>query len=117
MKVQDCKNCEYCKRKTWSTYYKPNNYHAIGVSHAYAYCDKYKKRVSKFAVLLMTISFLITGCGSNKGVFSSYKTVISVAGSHGNARRAGTRCRGRCRRRLAVARGSAASLLPSQAHG
>lgn len=45
MKVQDCKNCEYCKRKTWSTYYKPNNYHAIGVSHAYAYCDKYKKRV------------------------------------------------------------------------
>ena len=38
--------------------------------------NKYKKRVSKFAVLLMTISFLITGCGSNKGVFSSYKAVI-----------------------------------------
>lgn len=45
MKVQDCKYCERCKRKTWSTYYTPNNYHAIGITHAYAYCDKYKKRV------------------------------------------------------------------------
>lgn len=45
MRVQDCKHCEHCKRKTWSTYYKPNNYHAIGVTHAYAFCDRHKKRV------------------------------------------------------------------------
>lgn len=45
MKVKDCKNCEYCRRKVWSTSYKPLNYHTIGVSHAYAYCDLKKARV------------------------------------------------------------------------
>lgn len=45
MKVKDCRGCEHCKRKVWSSYYQPMAYHAIGVSHAYAYCDKYKDRV------------------------------------------------------------------------
>ena len=44
MKVKDCEHCEYYKRKVWSSYYKPSNYHAIGVSHAYAYCEKHKSR-------------------------------------------------------------------------
>lgn len=47
MRVKDCKKCKHCERKTWSSYYKPMNYHAIGMSHAYAYCDKYKVRVSE----------------------------------------------------------------------
>lgn len=45
MKVKDCQDCKHCKRKVWSQYYKPNGYHAIGMSHAYAYCEKHKKRV------------------------------------------------------------------------
>ena len=45
MRVKDCNGCEHCKRKVWSDYYKPTNYHAIGMSHAYAYCEKYKERV------------------------------------------------------------------------
>lgn len=44
MKVSICEKCKYYRRKTWSTYYKPSNYHAIGVSHAYAYCTKCKER-------------------------------------------------------------------------
>ena len=47
MRVKDCKGCKHLKRRVWSTYYKPMAYHAIGVSHAYAYCDKYKDRVLK----------------------------------------------------------------------
>ncbi|MCM1236794.1 MAG: hypothetical protein NC489_42500 [Ruminococcus flavefaciens] len=45
MKVKDCEKCEYCERRTGSDYYKPINYHAIGMSHAYAYCNKHKMRV------------------------------------------------------------------------
>jgi len=44
MKVRDCKKCVYCKRKTWTSYYKPLNYHAIGMTHAYHYCERYKKK-------------------------------------------------------------------------
>ena len=44
MKVSNCKKCKYYQRKVWSTYYKPGNYHAIGVSHAYGYCTRYKCR-------------------------------------------------------------------------
>lgn len=33
--------------KIWLGYYKPNNYHAIGMNHAYAYCKKHKQRVSE----------------------------------------------------------------------
>ena len=45
MKVKDCRNREHFRRRTWAQYYKPKNYHAIGFSHAYAYCEKFKKRV------------------------------------------------------------------------
>lgn len=44
MKVKDCQGCKFCKRRVWSHYYLPNNYHAIGMSHAYAYCEKYGER-------------------------------------------------------------------------
>lgn len=47
MLVKDCERCKYCERKVWSHYYVPNNYHPIGMSHAYAYCRKHKQRVSK----------------------------------------------------------------------
>ena len=45
MKVRDCKKCQFCKRKVWSSTYKPAGYHTIGVSHAYAFCEKHKERV------------------------------------------------------------------------
>lgn len=44
MKVRECMKCKNYRRKVWSTYYKPNGYHAIGVSHAYGWCEKHKKR-------------------------------------------------------------------------
>lgn len=44
MKVQDCEKCKHYKRCTWSQYYIPTNYHPIGMSHAYAYCTKHKRR-------------------------------------------------------------------------
>lgn len=31
----------------WSSYHIPQSYHAIGMSHAYAYCDKHDMRVSE----------------------------------------------------------------------
>lgn len=45
MKVSDCRDCKHCKRICWSHSYQPLNYHAIGMSHAYAYCAKHEKRV------------------------------------------------------------------------
>jgi len=45
MRVKDCEKCKHCSRRSWVQYYKPKNYHAIGISHAYAYCGKHKKRV------------------------------------------------------------------------
>lgn len=47
MRVRDCKHCDNCERRTWSSYYEPLNYHPIGFSHAYAYCKKHNKRVSE----------------------------------------------------------------------
>lgn len=44
MKVSYCRKCKYYKRCTWSSYYKPAGYHAIGVSHAYGFCTNYNKR-------------------------------------------------------------------------
>lgn len=44
MKVFECKKCVHCERRTWSSSYKPKDYHEIGVSHAYRFCNKYKKR-------------------------------------------------------------------------
>ena len=46
MKVKGCRGCKHCKRKVWSSYYQPNGYHAIGMSHAYAYCEKHESRCS-----------------------------------------------------------------------
>jgi hypothetical protein len=45
MKVKDCQGCRHKQRRTWSQYVKPNNFHAIGFTHAYAYCTKHQKRV------------------------------------------------------------------------
>lgn len=47
MKVKDCKTCEFCERRTFSTYHTPKNYHPVGFSHAYAYCTLHQKRVSE----------------------------------------------------------------------
>lgn len=41
MRVKDCQGCKHCERRVWSDYYKPINYHAIGMNHAYAYCTKH----------------------------------------------------------------------------
>ncbi len=41
MKVKDCEKCKHHERRTWSDYYQPMNYHAIGMNHAYAYCKKH----------------------------------------------------------------------------
>ena len=45
MKVMDCKKCPHIRRHTWVDYHKPRHYHPIGMTHAYAYCAFYKKRV------------------------------------------------------------------------
>lgn len=44
MRVKDCEGCRYCEHKVWSSSYKPANYHAVGVAHAYHYCEYHKKR-------------------------------------------------------------------------
>ena len=44
MRVRDCVKCDHYRRRVWSSCYKPQRYHAIGVSHAYGYCVKYEKR-------------------------------------------------------------------------
>ena len=47
MRVKDCRSCPHCQRRVWSDYHIPKNYHPIGMSHAYAYCTKHRKRVSE----------------------------------------------------------------------
>lgn len=44
MRVKDCQGCVYCKRYVWSHSYKPGNYHTIGMSHAYHWCERYGMR-------------------------------------------------------------------------
>lgn len=44
MKVSKCKRCIYSIRKRYSTYHTPRNYHAIGISHAYYFCELLQKR-------------------------------------------------------------------------
>lgn len=44
MKVSKCEQCAFYERRRWSHSYKPNGYHAIGMTHAYAYCKKHGKR-------------------------------------------------------------------------
>ena len=47
IKVTACKGCPHLRRRTWVQYYEPKNYHPIGFTHAYAYCEKHKKRVAQ----------------------------------------------------------------------
>ena len=47
MKVSKCEKCSCFERRTWSSSYKPLNYHRIGVSHAYGYCRLYSMRCSE----------------------------------------------------------------------
>lgn len=47
MKVGECRDCKYCVRRCWTQYYQPKNYHAIGMTHAYAFCKKHDRRVSE----------------------------------------------------------------------
>ena len=44
MKVANCEKRKHYQRRTWSHAHYPANYHAIGMSHAYAYCTKHCKR-------------------------------------------------------------------------
>jgi hypothetical protein len=46
VRVKDCEGCKHNQRRTWSQYHKPKNFHAVGFSHAYAYCTKHQQRVS-----------------------------------------------------------------------
>ena len=50
MRVKDCLKCQKYVRKVWSDYYIPRNYHPIGMSHAYAWCNKHKKRCREVRV-------------------------------------------------------------------
>ena len=45
MKVKNCEKCPHCVRRVWTDYYKPLNYHAIGINHAYPFCEKHGRRV------------------------------------------------------------------------
>lgn len=47
MKISGCMKCINYRRKVWSTYYKPNGYHAIGMSHAYGFCVKHNRRCAE----------------------------------------------------------------------
>ena len=47
MKVKECKGCKHYKRKVWRHSHQPMGYHTIGMSHAYAYCEKYSCRCLK----------------------------------------------------------------------
>lgn len=48
MKIRTwCDQCIYYRRKTYSHGYEPPNFHKIGMTHAYAYCEKHQKRCSE----------------------------------------------------------------------
>ena len=44
MKISDCMKCKHYQRKTWGSVFKPANYHNIGVTHAFGYCNKHQMR-------------------------------------------------------------------------
>lgn len=44
MRVKYCRRCPKYRRRVWSSYYRPRNYHPIGMSHAYAWCLYHEKR-------------------------------------------------------------------------
>jgi len=39
-----CEKCPHYRRRTWTHAYEPAGYHTIGMTHAYAYCEKHKMR-------------------------------------------------------------------------
>ena len=47
--VKECERCEHYERRVWTQYYKPKDYHPIGMSHAYAYCKYHRWRCSEIA--------------------------------------------------------------------
>lgn len=47
MKVGICRKCRYFRERRWSQYYKPRDYHPIGMTHVYAYCARWKKRCTE----------------------------------------------------------------------
>ena len=45
MRVKDCERlCDKHQRRTWSHKHYSAHYHAVGMTHAYAYCLKHQKR-------------------------------------------------------------------------
>lgn len=46
MRVSNCRKCEFHSERRYSTYYEPRNYHPIGMSHRYAFCELTKRRCS-----------------------------------------------------------------------
>ena len=44
MRVKDCQKCKYYKRRTWSHKHYSANYHPVGMTHAYGFCEKHKER-------------------------------------------------------------------------
>lgn len=46
MRVSDCRKCEFHSERRYSTYHEPRNYHPIGMSHRYAFCELTKRRCS-----------------------------------------------------------------------
>ena len=47
MKVSICKKCLHYHRRTWTHRHSSANYHDIGMTHAYGYCDIWGKRCSE----------------------------------------------------------------------
>ena len=47
MKVADCRQCHHMRERRYSTYHEPRNYHPIGMSHVYAWCEACKLRCSE----------------------------------------------------------------------
>lgn len=44
MRISECKNCEFFKEKKYSITHYPANYHAVGFSYKYGFCEKKKNR-------------------------------------------------------------------------
>lgn len=44
MKVEECQKCNHYQRRTWTSSYKPQGYHRIGVTHVYGFCTIYNNK-------------------------------------------------------------------------
>ena len=48
MRVKDCeRSCDKYERRTWSHKHYSQNYHAVGMTHAYGFCLEHKERCSQ----------------------------------------------------------------------